>query len=66
VFVIANPDTVMSRPSEELAAQEFPGVPVRGPLGRHQALMSSARAREVLGWEPEHSWRDEVPGGARD
>jgi nucleoside-diphosphate-sugar epimerase len=64
VFVIANADTVMSRPSEELAAEQFPGVPVRGPLGRHQALMSSARAREVLGWEPVHSWRDEVADGA--
>ncbi len=63
VFVIANADTVMSRPSEELAAEQFPGVPVRGPLGRHQALMSSARAREVLGWEPVHTWRDEVAGG---
>ncbi len=62
VFVIANADTVMSRPSAELAAEHFPGVPVRGPLGRHQALMSSEKARRVLGWTPVHSWRDEVGG----
>ncbi|MGY1610199.1 NAD-dependent epimerase/dehydratase family protein [Geodermatophilus sp. SYSU D00700] len=62
VFVIANADTVMSRPSAELASEQFPGVPVRGPLGRHQALMSSERARRALGWTPEHSWRDEVDG----
>ena len=63
VFVIANADTVMSRPSAELAAGYFPGVPVRGPLEGNQALMSSERARRVLGWAPAHSWRDEV--GAR-
>jgi nucleoside-diphosphate-sugar epimerase len=62
VFVVANSDTVMSRPSAELAAEQFPGVEVRGPLGRHQALMSSERARRVLGWTPVHSWRDEVGG----
>ncbi len=60
VFVIANADTVMSRPSAELAAEQFPGVPVRGPLEGNQALMSSERARRVLGWTPGHSWRDEV------
>jgi nucleoside-diphosphate-sugar epimerase len=60
VFVIANADTVMSRPSTELAAEQFPGVPVRGPLEGNQALMSSERARRVLGWTPGHSWRDEV------
>jgi nucleoside-diphosphate-sugar epimerase len=63
VFVIANADTVMSRPSAELAAGYFPGVPVRGPLEGNQALMSSERARQVLGWTPAHSWRDEA--GAR-
>ncbi len=64
VFVIANADTVMSRPSAELAAEQFPGVPLRGPVEGNQALMSSERARRVLGWTPVHSWRDEV-GGAR-
>ncbi|SNR83043.1 Nucleoside-diphosphate-sugar epimerase [Geodermatophilus saharensis] len=62
VFVIANADTVMSRPSAELAAEQFPGVPVRGPVEGTQALMSSERARRVLGWTPVHSWRDGVTG----
>jgi len=60
VFVIANSDTVMSRPSAELAAEQFPGVEVRGPVEGNQTLMSSERARRVLGWTPVHSWRDEV------
>jgi len=57
-FIIANADTVMSRPTAELAAEVFPGVDVRGPLGEHQTLLSIEKARRLLGYEPEHSWRD--------
>ena len=49
----------MSRPTAELAAEVFPDVEVRGPLGEHQTLLSIEKARRLLGYEPEHSWRDE-------
>ncbi|SFC15431.1 UDP-glucose 4-epimerase [Nocardioides terrae] len=57
VFIIANADTVMSRPSAELVAEVFPDVEVRGNLGEHDTLLSIEKARRVLGYEPEHSWR---------
>jgi nucleoside-diphosphate-sugar epimerase len=57
-FIIANADTVMSRPTAELAAEVFPDVEVRGELGEHQTLLSIEKARRLLGYEPEHSWRD--------
>lgn len=60
VFVIANADTVMSRPSAELAAEVYPGVPVTRELGEHETMLSIDKARRVLGYEPQHSWRDEV------
>jgi nucleoside-diphosphate-sugar epimerase len=60
LFVIASPDTVMSTPSAELAAAEFPGVEVRHELGRHESLMSTAKARRLLGYAPAHSWRNHV------
>jgi len=60
VFIIANADTVMCRPNTELVAAVFPGVEVRGDLGEHDTLLSIDKARAVLGYEPEHSWRDEV------
>jgi UDP-glucose 4-epimerase len=59
-FVIASPDTVMSRASADLVAEVFPGVEVRKELGEHETLLSIDRARRVLGYAPEHSWRDEV------
>jgi UDP-glucose 4-epimerase len=60
VFVIANADTVMSRRNDDLVAQVFPGVEVRRDLGEHTTLMSIDKARRVLGYEPRHSWRDQV------
>ena len=57
VFVVANADTVMSRSSADLMAEVYPGVPVRDGLGEHETLLSIDKARRVLGYEPEHSWR---------
>jgi len=48
----------MSRPNSELLAEVFPGVEVRGDLGEHATLLSIDKARRVLGYEPQHSWRD--------
>ncbi|MBS2965702.1 NAD(P)-dependent oxidoreductase [Actinocrinis puniceicyclus] len=67
VFIIANADTVMAtRTSADLAAEVFPGVPVVRELGEHESLLSIEKARRVLGYEPRHSWRDEVRGRARE
>lgn len=65
VFIIANADTVMAtRTSADLAAEVYPGVPVRPGLDEHETLLSIAKARRLLGYAPRHSWRDEVkPAG---
>jgi nucleoside-diphosphate-sugar epimerase len=61
VFVIANADTVMSRRSADLAAEVYPGVPVRRELGDHETMLSIDKARRVLGYEPKFSWRTAGP-----
>jgi nucleoside-diphosphate-sugar epimerase len=58
--IIAAADTMMDRPTRDLLAERFPDVPVRKELGEYETLLSIDRAREVLGFEPEHSWRDEL------
>jgi UDP-glucose 4-epimerase len=58
VFIIANADTVMSRPNADLVAEVFPSVEVRGELGVNDTMLSIDKARRVLGYEPKHSWRD--------
>jgi len=57
VFIIAAADTVMNRPSRELMAEIYPDVPVRGELGESETLLSIAKARRLLGYEPGFSWR---------
>jgi nucleoside-diphosphate-sugar epimerase len=58
VFIIANADTVMSRPNAELAAELFPDVPLAADVGPNETLLSIDKARRLLGYEPRHSWRD--------
>ncbi|MCW2720895.1 NAD(P)-dependent oxidoreductase [Pseudonocardia sp.] len=60
VFIIANGDTVMSRRSADLAAEVYPGVHVTRELGEHETMLSIDKARRVLGYAPQHSWRHEV------
>jgi len=62
VFLIASPDTVMGRPSKELIEAAYPDLPLRREISGHESLFSTDKARRLLGYAPEHSWRDEVPG----
>jgi nucleoside-diphosphate-sugar epimerase len=59
-FIIAAADTVMNRPSAELLAEVFPGVPLTRDPGEFGTLLAIDRARDVLGYQPLHSWRDHV------
>ncbi|MBT8163463.1 MULTISPECIES: NAD(P)-dependent oxidoreductase [Arthrobacter] len=59
-FNIAADDSVMNRPSAELAAQRFPTVPLKHDLKGNDSLMSSGKAKRILGYAPQHSWRDVV------
>jgi nucleoside-diphosphate-sugar epimerase len=60
ICIIANADTVMSRSSASLAAEVYPGVKVTKDLGEHETLLSIDKARRLLGYEPQHSWRHHV------
>ena len=59
VFIIANADTVMSRPSGELMREVFPSVPAKRAIAGNETLLAIDKARRVLGWEPTHTWRQE-------
>ncbi|GCE24231.1 hypothetical protein KDK_80310 [Dictyobacter kobayashii] len=57
-FIIAAADTVMKRPSRELMAEVFPGVPLKGEIEEFETLLSIKKARKLLGYQPEYSWRN--------
>jgi len=59
-FIIAAADTVSSRSSSDLAAEVFPRVGFTRPVAENETLLGIDKARRLLGYAPEHSWRDHV------
>lgn len=59
-FIIAAADTIMNRPSVELLDAVFPGVTRTKEISEFETLLSFDRARDAIGFEPRHSWRDHI------
>ncbi|MEO8758108.1 MAG: NAD(P)-dependent oxidoreductase [Devosia sp.] len=59
-FVIANSDTVMSRGSSSLMAEVFPSVETRKGMSATGTLLSIEKAKRMLDYNPQHSWRNHV------
>lgn len=57
-FTIAAADTVMQTNNQELMEEVFPEVPLDPETTGNETLLSINRAREVLKFEPRHSWKD--------
>ncbi len=49
-FYIVAPDTISDTPSRELAAEFFPGMPIKGEWGAHRSFFNSSKAERLLGW----------------
>lgn len=60
IFNACNDTNVSTLPARELAEQFFPGVPLAEEHGEFEGLMSNRKAREVLGFNQQHDWRDAV------
>jgi len=59
-FIVAAGDSVMNRPSRDLMAEVYPSVPYQPTAGDFDTLLSIEKARRVLGYEPQWSWRDHI------
>ena len=57
VFIIANADTVMSRPNAELLAEVFPDVPLRGSSAGTRPCSPSTRPAGCSATSRQHGWR---------
>ncbi|EIM30500.1 NAD-dependent epimerase/dehydratase family protein [Microvirga lotononidis] len=57
VFIIANADTVMTRPNSELMAEFYPDVAFTREVEPNETLLSIGKARRLLGYEPRYGWR---------
>lgn len=59
-YIIAAADTVMPQPSVELLAEQFPEVRLAREVAEFGTLLAIDRARDELGWTPQHSWREHL------
>ncbi|MCW2850082.1 MAG: nucleoside-diphosphate-sugar epimerase [Marmoricola sp.] len=58
VFNVANADMSVAATTQEVRKQFYAGVEVRRELGRDETFYAIDKARDLLGFAPEHSWRD--------
>ncbi|GAA1925900.1 NAD(P)-dependent oxidoreductase [Nocardioides lentus] len=58
VFNVANADMSVSATTDEIIGRFYEGVEVRRDLGPDETFYSIEKARRLLGFEPQHSWRD--------
>ena len=59
-FIIAADDTVMNKTNKELLDTVFPNIKIKGELGDHQTLLNNSKAKKILGFQPQYSWRNIV------
>jgi len=58
VFQINADDTCSTTKSQTLIDQYFPHVPLKKPLEGFSTLVSHAKATQLLGYQPQYTWRD--------
>ena len=62
IFNASNDDHSVALSTREIIERFYEGVPVKKTMGESETFYSNAKARELLGFEPEHSWRMYLDG----
>ncbi len=58
VFLINADDTCSTTESQTLIEQYYPKVPLKESLEGYATLISHAKATQLLGYQPQYTWRD--------
>src|SRR6476661_1563718 len=66
VFNVANADMSVAATTDEVIERFYDGVEVRREMGRDETFYSIEKARSLVGFEPQHSWRDVLDDPRRD
>lgn len=59
VFNVSNDDHSVAKSTPELVAEFYDGLPV-ADLGSSETFYSNRKAKEMVGYDPQHSWRDHL------
>ncbi len=57
-FIIAADDTVMEEDNKSLLDKVFPNIQIKGEIGKNKTLLSNEKAKKVLGFKPQYSWKN--------
>ncbi|XAS76648.1 NAD(P)-dependent oxidoreductase [Dermatophilaceae bacterium Sec6.4] len=60
VFNVANADMSVAATNDQVRERFYDGVQVRREMGRDETFYCIDKARDLLGYAPTHSWRDEL------
>lgn len=61
IFNVANEDHSVALTTQDLIDRYYQGVP-SAPMGPHETFYSIAKAKNLLGFAPEHNWRMYLKG----
>ena len=59
-FIIAADDTVMEENNKSLLDKVFPKINIKGDIGKNKTLLSNEKAKNILGFKPEYSWKNYI------
>lgn len=57
IFNVSNDDHSVSLTTSEIIERFYQGVPLTREMGDNETFYANAKARDLLGFAPEHSWR---------
>jgi nucleoside-diphosphate-sugar epimerase len=57
-FIIAANDTVMEKSNTELLNEVFPNINIKKEVGTNDTLLSIEKAKKILGFNPEYTWKN--------
>lgn len=60
VFNVSNDDTSVGLTSGAVYERFYEGVPLRREMGRYETFYANDKAKQLLGFSPRHTWRDDV------
>lgn len=60
VFNVANDDTSVAITSDEVYRRFYADIPLRREMSGRETFYANAKARRLVGFSPQHSWRSEL------
>ena len=62
IFNVANDNHSVALSTPELIARYYEGVPVQRHMGEDETFYANQKAKDLLGFQPQHNWRDVLDG----